>query len=179
MNLRGYLSERIGAKDVSFIRTMIETQGGDATIEALIELTADESDRVSYNALWVLTHFSKSFLQQLQDQSDKLINMLLSSNHTGKRRLTLNLLEKLNIYNDCLRADFVDLCFTKINSTEPYGIRALCLKIAYKMCLPYPDLRQELLAELEIMELNEISPGLTSVRRHILKQISDTNDARH
>jgi len=89
----------------------------------------------------------------------------------GKRRLILTLLEHLSIEKDDIRTDYLDYCLSKINSTEPYAIRALCLKQAYAMCRFYPELLAELKNEVELMQYGELSPGLLSVIRHMRKKI--------
>lgn len=58
-----------------------------------------------------------------------------------------------------------------ISKVEPFGIRALCMKIAYELCSPIPELRQELQIILETME-GESSPAIQVTRKNILKAIA-------
>ena len=73
-----------------------------------------------------------------------------------------------DLQKDAMKDEF---CLSKINSTEPYAIRALCLKQAYAMCRFYPELMAELKNQIELMEYGELSPGLLSVIRRIKKII--------
>ncbi len=98
--------------------------------------------------------------------------MLLRVSHVGRRRLLLALLEFVPFAEADLRTDYLDFCLSKINSVEPYGVRALCIKQAYAQCRFYPELLAELRCHLEMMEAETLSPGLKCVRRHIFKSLS-------
>lgn len=92
----------------------------------------------------------------------------MSCKHTGKRRLILSLLFRQPMANPT-RVDFLDFCLERmVSKREPVGIRSLCMKLAYELCRPTPELVQELKTILEIMD-GEISPGIQAVRNNILK----------
>ena len=58
-----------------------------------------------------------------------------------------------------------------ISRQELPGVRSLCLKLAYELCRPIPELMQELKMVLEIME-PDCEPSMRTVRKNILKAIS-------
>ena len=58
----------------------------------LYDLIFDPDDAVSYQALWVCSHFSTKENEWLYDKQDELINEVLNCEHSGKRRILLNLL---------------------------------------------------------------------------------------
>ncbi len=135
-------------------------------------LVRHENDRVSYNALWVFTHFPGDSIKWLEPKHKELIDILLKEEHTGKRRLILTLLERQPVNIEEIRTDYLDFCLSKINSTEPYAIRALSLKQAYAMCRHYPELLEELRLEMDMMTRGELSPGLLSALRHIRRHLT-------
>lgn len=147
----------------------------------LYSLIADENERVGYNALWVFTHLPREHSRRLCDKRNELIDRLLNTTHVGQRRLLLTLLENQVLMANDVRSDYLDYCLSAINSCEPYAIRALCLKQAYAQCRFYPELMQELMAEIELMDCGEMSPGLRSAQKNILKKItalSPSSDSR-
>lgn len=85
--------------------------------------------------------------------------------------MILNILNNLNWEKSDIRTDYLDYCLSKITSTEPYGIRALCMKQAFAQCRHYPELLEEFLTVIDMMEEN-LSPGLVSARKNIMKKIN-------
>ena len=67
------------------------------------------------------------------------------------------------------RTDFLDYCLIGMSSSRyPYSVRALCMKLAYKLCLPHPELLDELKSNLEITEPDLLPPSLRSVRCRVM-----------
>lgn len=172
-DIRTRLAGRIYERDIrALCDTAVRDSRGRVT-DALYELAGDSDDRVGYNALWALCHMPVSERSKLESRRQGLIDLLLNSSHTGRRRLLLALLEKMRpAVPDDLRGDYMDYCLSHINSNEPYGVRALCIKQAFAQCRHFPELLGELSAELEMMGLDTMPPGLAAARRNILKRIA-------
>ena len=166
------LGERLGVRDIRLLCHACVGHDGDTVKEQLYLLFSDPDDRVGYNALWVFTHLTRCDRLWVLPMRSRLIDMLLIEKHDGKRRLLLTLLEQLPTHTEDFRTDFFDYCLSKINSTEPYAIRALCMKQAFAQCRLYPDLLFEFENELEIMKYGALPPGLKSARRNIVKEIA-------
>lgn len=133
---------------------------------SLFDMIGSREERVAINALWCLTHLQKCDGAWLQSQQNGLIDMLLAEQHVGRKRMLLQLLREQSYDRDTIRADFLDYCFSKINSEcEPYAIRCFCMYCAFKMCRSYPELIRELEEHLEMLSFQAISPGLGSALR--------------
>src|SRR5690606_1220710 len=133
----------------------------------LFYLLFDRNDKIAYQSAWVMSHFSKENNQWLYSKQDELINEVMICKHAGKCRLLLNILYNQPRIN--LRADFLDFCFDRTTTRkEPLAIQSLCMKIAYELCRPLPELMQELKLALEMME-GELSPAIRAARNNILK----------
>ncbi len=171
MKVREVLNGRMHRRDIQMLCGLTSGMTNNHLKDILYSAITDKDDRVSYNALWVFTHFSKEDREWLYDKRNELIDILLRTNHIGKKRLILTILEHQPVTPDDIRTDYLDYCLSKINSTEPYAIRAFCLKQAFAQCCFYPELMNELKAEMEIMEYNNPSPGLRSAKRIIQKKI--------
>lgn len=142
-------------------------------MEDLYLLTFDDNDRVAFNALWVFTHFDADNTKWLYQKQDDLINRVLCEKNITKCRLMLNLLSRMSFTEEKLRSDFIDYCIAKITAcSQPYGVRALCIKLAYEQMRFYPELLEELKLALEMLEQETVSPGLASAKQQVMKKIN-------
>ena len=125
--------------------------------------------RVARSALWGLTKASREELYQLQVILNEFIDQAMQTDNSSVRRLSLNIVERLQITEDNLRTDFLDFCFEHMMDVEEYpGIQSVCMKLAFRMCKLYPELMDELKRTLEAMEIDYYKPAVKCVRNRIL-----------
>ena len=169
MNLRTRLSERIHIEDIR--ETLHYIKDDEALREEIYQLIFDENDIVSYQALWICTHFSGTEMEWLCSKQDALIDEALACPHSGKRRMLLSVLyQQPASYPP--RLDILDFCLEHMLSREePSGVQALCIKLAYELTRNIPELQQELRTMLEIMEPELLVPAIRATRKNILKAI--------
>ena len=55
-----------------------------------------------------------------------------------------------------------------ISIKEFPGIQSICMKLAFRMCSFYPELKEELKRTLETMEMDYYKPAVKGVRNKIL-----------
>ena len=124
---------------------------------------------VARSALWGLTKASKEDLSQLQVIQNELIDQAMKTKNSSVRRLSLNIVERLDMSEDDLRTDFLNFCFEHMVSIEEFpGIQTLCMKLAYRMCSLYPELMEELKRTLEAIEIDYYKPAVKCLRKRIL-----------
>ena len=129
----------------------------------------DSDYRVARSALWGLTKATDKELSELQTILNELINQAMQTDNSSVRRLTLHIIERLNMNEEDLRTDFLDFCFEHMVSIEEFpGIQTLCMKLAYRMCTFYPELMDELKRTLEAMEIDYYKPAVKCLRKRIL-----------
>ena len=153
----------------------------------LLPCLAEEEDiRVARNAAWVLTHKSPTEIRTLPQDGlidlslakspteirtlpqDGLIDLSLATPDTSLRRLTLCLVERQGIAAEEVRTDFLDFCLLHMRlPQEPPGVQALCMKLAYSMCSPYPELLHEFQETLNLMQPEQHKPGV----KHLINKI--------
>jgi hypothetical protein len=125
--------------------------------------------RVARSALWGLTKASKEELAQLQVILIEFIDQAMQTDNSSVRRLSLNIIERLEMSEDDLRTDFLDFCFDHMMDVEEFpGIQSVCMKLAFRMCKFYPELMDELKRTLEAMEIDYYKPAVKGVRNRIL-----------
>ena len=151
MNLRARLSERVHIEDIREVLHFI--QDDERLREEVYQLIFDKDHIVSYQALWVCTHFSKADVEWLSRKQEELIDAAMTCPHSGKRRMILNLICQQPAA-DPPRVDFLDFCMERmISREEPPGVQSLCMKLAYQLTRSIPELQQELRTILEIMRV--------------------------
>ena len=124
---------------------------------------------VARSAMWGLTKASKEELSQLQVILNELINQAMQTKNSSVRRLSLNIVERLEMSEDDLRTDFLDFCFEQMIDVEEFpGIQYICMKLAFRMCKFYPELMDELKRTLEAMEIDYYKPAVKCARSRIL-----------
>ena len=128
-----------------------------------------EDYRVARSALWGLTKASKEELSQLQVILNEIIDQAMQTETSSVRRLSLNIVERLEMSEDDLRTDFLDFCFEHMMNVEEFpGIQSVCMKLAFRMCKFYQELMDELKRTLEAMEIEYYKPAVKGVRNKIL-----------
>lgn len=150
------------------------TQTDSRIMNELYLLATDDDEKTSWNALWVLSSLTnQESLTWLCQKHDELINLALKETHDGKRRLILNLLSKQEFDKDGLRTDFIDFCMSRIlSATETVASKALCVKMAYKQCIHYEELTQELKQCLDMMQQEQLPPAVISAVNNIRKKLN-------
>jgi hypothetical protein len=167
MDLLEKLSGRIHMEDI--YETLLYVEGNDKRKQELYELIYHEDDMLSYQTLWVLTHFNRTENEWLFAKQNELIDEVLRCKHPGKRRLLLNLLFKQPLANPP-RVDFLDFCLERMLSKEELpGVQTLSMKLAYELCRPIPELLQEFRTMLDIMEADLLPISIRTVRKNVLK----------
>ena len=129
-----------------------------------------DDERVARNAFWSLTKATDKELSQLQTILNELIELAMTTPSSSVCRLSLNIIERLNMNEDDLRTDFLDFCLEHMaDADELPGIQSISMKLAYRMCKFYPELLAEFKATLESMEPEFFKPAVNCVRNRILK----------
>ncbi len=129
----------------------------------------DEDYHVARNALWSMTKATDNELSQLQPIYNELIDLAMTTKNSSVCRLTLNIIERLQMEEDDLRSDFLDFCLERMTDMEELpGIQSLAMKLAHRMCKFYPELMDELIRTLKAMEMDFYKPAVKSVRNKIL-----------
>ena len=167
------LSEKLSQRiHINIIREiLLYVEGNDERKQELYELIFHEDDTISYQTLWVFTHFNKEDNEWLLPRQNELIDEVLRCEHPGKRRLFLNLILKQPQANPP-RVDFLDFCLERmLSKKELPGVQTLCMKLAYELARPIPELLQEYRSLVDIMNPNLLQISMKTARKNILKKI--------
>lgn len=169
MNLRSRLLQRLEMKDINEIISL--AQKDENTRLELYQFVFDSEDRLSVNALWIMTHYSVTTNKWLYNKQSQLIDKVLISENSTQKRLLLSLIYKQSLIEP-LRVDFLDFCLAgMISLKEPPATIVMCMKLAYEMCRTIPELLQEYQVALEMLEPSLLSTWTGIIRKRIQKAI--------
>lgn len=155
------------------IKALAQRAHGDATErERLFGTMLSGEGREAYFAAWALTHLTVADNVHIDTHRDELVQLAVNTQEVSLRRLSLVLLERLEWGRDDVRTDLLDFCLEHMMlPDEPYGIRSMCIKLAYKLCSHYQELKDELRQALLLLEPSELGSGVRHTRGKILKMI--------
>ena len=129
----------------------------------------DPDHRVARSALWGLTKASRQELSQMKPLLNSLIDQAMQTDDSSRRRLTLNIIERLEMTEEDLRTDFLDFCLEHMADVKEFpGIQTLCMKLAFHICQFYPELCEELHRTLQDMDIDYYKPAIKCLRSRIL-----------
>lgn len=139
------------------------------TADLLFSLCASSDAVVARNAAWVLTQFSDGDLAMLLHRQGEITDLVLRTPNTSLRRLLLSVLYRMPFRGDDIRVDLLDFCLENmVAAHQPPGVQSLCMKMAHRMCAPYPELEAEFLRTIKDMNPYHYSAAVTSARKNIL-----------
>ena len=162
-NLKPILSGRISGDEAKAL-----AQGD--FMEELFHLLFDPDKRTSDNAAWVMTHLPPTADSWLTERQNTLIDEVMCTKSTTKKRLILNLLERTSFEQASIRTDFLDFCFNLVLSDEPVGVKTLAIKLTYAQSVHYPELLEEFNTALQMMEPEVLPAALRHIRGKMLKE---------
>ena len=120
--MRNQLKNRLSINDIYSLCLQMQGKENNCLKEEFYQLTFDENERVTYNALWTLSHFDEANNPWLFQKHDELIDRVLVEKNETKRRLMLQLLLRQPFEEESLRSDFIDFCIAKITAcSQPYA----------------------------------------------------------
>ncbi len=140
-------------------------------------MQGNDRDEAVHSA-WALTHLPKSDNHHIASHRETLTLLAVGTTDTSLRRITLALLERLDwtVANPDVvpgyYVELLDFCLEHMMlPEEPYGVRSLCMKLAYRLSLPYPELLEEVRQNLLLIEPSELGSGVRHTRNKILKSL--------
>lgn len=165
---------------VDEIKALARQAHNDAMVrDALFDALWSENRDEAVHSAWALTHLPKTDNDNIAARREALVELATTTADTSLRRLTLALLERLDwdmpTDDDDASRYYVQLLNFSMEHlmmhNEPYGVRSLCMKLAYTLSLPYPELLDELRQSLLMIEPSELGAGVRHTRNKILGKL--------
>ncbi len=142
-----------------------------ARFDELYALTKHEEEKIAWRAAWACEKLSILAPSLFTGMGEELMQRAMQCTHGGIRRLLLNILHHLPVSNP-VNVAFFDFCLNGMRSpSESTAGKAVCMKLAYDICLAEPELMSELEAYLENMEPEYYTAAVQCTRKNILKKL--------
>lgn len=167
-HLRDRLREAQGGPSIR--RIADEAIRDPQTFDALRALTRDPERTVAWRALWTCAKISEQDAERFADRTDELVGELLRCRHDGSKRLLLSILFRTRLGH--LSVALLDRCLELLASPdEAIAVRALAVKLAFRLCTFEPELQRELRLLLEEIDPEQCPAALRSTIRQTLRRI--------
>lgn len=165
MNLEASLAQRLGKLEVEQLAHQITIHP--ENYDSLFHLTQHPNATISWHAWWVCDTLSRQETSWLAQHQQAIIDYALTTTHSGKRRLALSILLRLPL---ALSTDLLNFCLDTMSlaGTTP-AVSALCMKLAYKLCVDEPELLNELQEYLTYMDTAFYTSAVIATRKNILQ----------
>ena len=162
------LNRRIHIDDMGKITCLY--QENEDFVRALSALLLSDNKRVRDNAAWTMTHLDLDMLARNKACILSLKPLCMETADTTLQRLLLTLFECVCTLQDSPDIAFLNYCLAgMVDPSLPVGIRALCMKLAWRQCQQQEDLKTEMLQILHFMDREtDLSPAVACVRNRIL-----------
>lgn len=169
-NYKEYLAQPIYRL---FLHRVVDSIGAyPEDFDVIYRLIKDPQDKISWHAIWACQKVFEKYPEFLKGKQKELIDLVMKDNHSGKRRILLSILLELPTPQP-LPLHFLEFCFNHmLDLNQAIATQALCIKMAYKLCLLEPELLPELKLYLENAEPEYYSPGVKSCIRNVLKKLN-------
>lgn len=173
INYREYFSQRIGRLSISRVVDTVSQYPED--FDVIYRLVSDPEEKISWRAAWACEKIFEKEPDFLAGKQNELIRFVMTGNHSGKNRILLSILLDLPTPTP-LPIHFLDYCFERMfDLSQAIAVQALCIKMAYKLCLTEPELLPELKLYLENIETGYYSPAVKSCIKNTFKKLCQNN----
>ncbi len=155
---------------VAFATTLF---GDYAMQKRLLRMALEGCGKASFNAAWILVCAGSAVVRTVCESSGDIVGFLTRGKYDeGVCRLLLTLLRDISSVDEECRALLFDFCLEHIPSSDTApSIRSLCVKIAHRIALLYPELMQELRLILEIENSRALPASVRNVRNKALLEL--------
>lgn len=161
-----------GALGRKYIDSIVEqVMNSPARFDDIYALTKHEEEKIAWRATWACEKLSILAPSLLINKREELMQRAMQCPYGGIRRLLLNMLLHLPV-PEPINVAFLDFCLNgMLSPAESVAGQAVCMKLAYAICLKEPELMGELEAYLQNMEPAYYTAAVQCARNNILKKI--------
>lgn len=168
-DFRERLQLTLGRKMVDDIAKQVEETP--TRFAELYALTNDEEDKTAWRALWACEILCRKHPSLFINKREEFMQRAMQCPFDGQKRILLNMLHRMPVLEP-INVAFLDFCLdAMLSPSESVGVQAVCIKLAYAICLKEPDLMGELRSYLENMEPEYYTVAVRASRNNILKKI--------
>jgi hypothetical protein len=140
----------------------------------LIEYSYSDDKKLAFRSSWILTKVCDRFPEMIYPHLNKLSESLPKITNESVQRsflriISLSDLNKIEVKQHGIIADF---CFQVLGSGfSAIAVKAYAMEILYRLTAIYPELKNELLATINMLQ-DESSAGIIARGNQIIKKLT-------
>lgn len=152
-------------------RIALQAENDPALFDELVSLAGDEDNTVAWHAAWALEQLSRRRPELFEPRREEISQHAVSETRHGVQRLLLSIVSRMPIPEET-DAGMIDFCLEGMHSPQlSIAVRALCIKIACRICMRHMPLAGELRLHLEYGDEECLPTGVATARRNALRKL--------
>jgi len=161
--------ERLGAREIGIWKEMILQDK--VLFKDVYNLIYSDNSRIAWHASWVIDHVSEAEPGLLEVFIPELIDHLPYLKSSSLKRHVTRMLISQKIPENKM-GQLIDILYKLLSPAEAIAVRANSLQILLNIALIEPDLQSELIIVTESILEEELTSGMKSKARRVLKRLS-------
>lgn len=129
-----------------------------------------DNPRLAWHAAWVIDHASEDAPDKLEPYVPEMIEHLPKLKSSSLKRHFTRMLISQDIPENLLGM-LIDMLYDLLSPSEAIAVRANALQLLYQIALREPGLKSELIIVTESILEEELTPGMLSKGKRILKSL--------
>ena len=160
--------ERIGAREIGIWKEMVLRDN--LLFKDIYDLIYSANSRIAWHAAWVIDHVSEAEPGKLEAFVPDLIDHLQHLKSSSLKRHVTRMLLNQKIPENKM-GQLIDILYRLLSPSEAIAVRANALQLLYHISLIETDLQSELLSVTETILEEELSSGMRSKAKNIVKSL--------
>ena len=160
--------EKLGAREIFLWKAMVLQD--ESLFAEVYDLIYCDNPRLAWHAAWVIDHVSEDAPEKLEPFVPELIEHLPKLKSSSLRRHFTRMLIR-QVIPENLLGKLVDVLYDLLSPSEAIAVRANALQLLYQIALKEPGLKSELITVTESILEEELTPGMMSKGKRILKSL--------
>ena len=170
-DLKGMITGMMGTRDADRIASSVTDDP--QIILNLIEYSFSDDKKLAFRSSWTLTKVCDIFPEMIHSHLNRLSESLPQITNESVQRSFLRIisLSDLNKIGVKQHGIIADICFQSLRSGfSAIAVRAYSMEILYRLTVTYPELKNELLATINMLQ-GESSAGIIARGKHIAQKL--------
>jgi len=144
-----------------------------ARFKTLMDIFLNSEYRLTQRAAWPLSYVCIAQPKLVRPYYAKLVAKLKDKkNHPAIARNILRIFQEIDI-PEKHQAELLDECFRILrDAAEPVAVKAFAISTAARLCMPYPELKQELLMVLRELSQYPQTPAIGVRIKRAVKELT-------
>lgn len=162
--------ERIGVREIEIWREMVLQD--DSLFQRIYQLIYSENPRIAWHSAWIIDHVSEADPGKLEIYVPEMIDHLPHLKSSALKRHFTRMLLNQEIPENRLGI-LIDVLYNLLTPAEAIAVRANALQLLLNITLLVPELQSELISVTEAILEEELTPGMKSKARNVLRRLKN------